>query len=241
MLNKRKIGMNRMRKLAILLSIVGIFTMPFCNRNETATNKRNREDINSDVTQQDKVNKSGITQKPRDLTNQIVEIKTDGNYIDNKLCSGEEIEIKGQQWSKSRGKWTLLLVDDSLPNRRIDEVREILYNAGVHFITQSIVGTNEIIYPAGDVSEFAKFSQGDFEVWLSNRLNSPETRSIVGHQRISFVFIVDKNGKVKDAHIIKGTDSPEYNAALEKILIQMPDWEPAIRNDEKASVYYWMH
>jgi hypothetical protein len=182
-----------------------------------------------------------ISKKPIDLTDQIVEIKTDGNYIDNKLCSMDEIAKKGYEWSKVRSKWTLLLAYDSIPYKRIDEVRETLANAGVYFITQSTVGSDEIVYPAGDVSKFAKFSQGDFEVWFNKLMNSLEVRSITGQQHISFGFIINKEGKVKDAHIIKGTDSPEKNAALEKILNQIPDWEPAIKGDEKVSVYYWMH
>ena len=93
---------------------------------------------------------------------------------------------------------------------------------------------------AGDVSEFAKFSQGDFEVWFNKLINSPENRSILSNQRFTFIFIIDKKGKVKDAHIIKGTGSPEKDAVLEKILTQIPDWEPAIKLNEKVSVYYWM-
>jgi hypothetical protein len=220
-------------KLGFILPLLAFFMMTYCRRGEKVTEmKKQTEKV---------IVSTEISKKPIDLTDQIVEIKTDGNYIDNKLCSMDEIAKKGYEWSKVRSKWTLLLAYDSIPYKRIDEVRETLANAGVYFITQSTVGSDEIVYPAGDVSKFAKFSQGDFEVWFNKLMNSLEVRSITGQQHISFGFIINKEGKVKDAHIIKGTDSPEKNAALEKILNQIPDWEPAIKVNEKVSVYYWMH
>ena len=233
MLNKAKISKEWSLKLINFLLILAILMMAFCKRGEKVTKMENQTEKVIASTE--------ITQKPIDLTNQIVEIKTDGNYIDNKLFSMEEIAKKGYEWSKVRGKWTLLLADDSIPYKRIDEVRETLANAGVYFITQSTVGSDEIVYPAGDVSKFAKFSQGDFEVWFNKLMNSLEVRSITGQHHLSFGFIIDKKGKVKDAHIIKGTDSPEIDAAWEKILNQIPDWEPAMRGNERVSVYYWMH
>ena len=212
--------------------MLAILVLAFCKRGETATKNNNQPEK--------VINSSGVTQKHSELTNQIVEIKKDGYYIDNKPFTMEEIAKKGVEWSKVRGKWTLLLADDSIQYKHIDNVRETLANAGVYSIAQSTVGTNEIVYPAGDVSEFAKFSQGDFEVWFNKLINSPENRSILSNQRFTFIFIIDKKGKVKDAHIIKGTGYPEKDAVLEKILTQIPDWEPAIKLNEKVSVYYWM-
>jgi biopolymer transport protein ExbD len=233
MLNKEKISKECSGNLTTFFLLLAILVLAFCKRGETATKNNN---------QPEKVlNSSGVTQKHSELTNQIVEIKKDGYYIDNKPFTMEEIAKKGVEWSKVRGKWTLLLAYDSIQYKRIDEVRETLANAGVYSITQSTAGSDEIVYPPGDVSEFAKFSQGDFEVWINQLINSPDIRFLTGHQPITFGFIVDKEGKVKDAHIIKGTDSPEKNAALEKILNQIPDWEPAMRGNEKVSVYYWMH
>jgi hypothetical protein len=220
-------------KLGFILTLTAFLILTSCKRGEKVPGmKEQTEKV---------IVSTEISKKPIDLTTQIVEIKTDGNYIDNKLSSLEEIALKGQEWSKVRGKWTLLLADDSIPYKRIDEIREILANAGVYFITQSTVGSNEIVYPAGDVSKFAKFSQGDFEAWFNKLMNSPEFISIKGQQHITFGFIIDRDGKVKDAHIIKGTYSLEKDTALEKILTQIPDWEPAMKGDEKVSVYYWMH
>ena len=36
----------------------------------------------------------------------------------------------------------------------------------------------------------------------------------------------------------RGCDNPEINADFEKILTQIPDWQPAIRLGAPASVYY---
>jgi hypothetical protein len=74
---------------------------------------------------------------------------------------------------------------------------------------------------------------------MKSQLNKySEAKSKVGKYKISYSFIIDKNGKVRDAHIIMGCDYPEINAAYEKILTQIPDWEPARRLGAKVSVYY---
>ena len=37
-----------------------------------------------------------------------------------------------------------------------------------YFVTQSTVGSDDIIYFAGDVSDMAKFKQGKFNDWMNN-------------------------------------------------------------------------
>jgi outer membrane biosynthesis protein TonB len=84
----------------------------------------------------------------------------------------------------------------------------------------------------------AKFKQGNFNDWISSQLNNyPEVKSKARKYTITYSFIIGKNGKVRDGHVIKGTDYPEINAAYEKILTQIPDWEPAKRGGESVSVY----
>jgi biopolymer transport protein ExbD len=234
----------QIKKSITFLPLLALLLMAFCKRGENATQKENLQEkitTSFDTTQKQKAATSlAITQKQSELTNQIITIKTDGNYIDNKLCSLEEITKKGQGWMKS-GKYTLLLIDKSIPYKRIDEVRETLSNAKVYLITQSTVGSDEIVFFCGDVNKFAKFSKGELNDWISSQLNNyPEFKSKTRQYRITYTFIVGKDGKVRDAHIIKGTEYPEVNAAWEKILNQIPNWEPAMRGNEKVSVYYWM-
>jgi hypothetical protein len=204
--------------------------MAFGNRGENVPEKINlQEKITAP---------SVIVPKQSELTNQIIEIKKEGNYIDNKLCTLQEIAKKGQEWNKASNKWILLLVDESISLNRIDQVREALVDASVNFVTQSTVNSDDIVYFAGDVSETAKFTQGKWSAWITTQLNkNPDVKSKAGNYDISYSFIIDKTGKVKDAHIMKGSDFPEINAAYEKILTQIPDWEPARRLGSKVSVY----
>jgi hypothetical protein len=199
-----------------------------------------------------------IIQKQNEQFSRKIEIKKDGNYINNKLCSLEEIAKTGKEWYKTSNDWILLLVDESIPFNRIDEVREALANAKVYHVTQSKVNSDDVVYFIGDVSELAKLKQGKFDDWFSSQLkNSPEIRSngkdtietipakdgypaIKAKMRrivFSYSFIIGKDGKVRDAHIVKGSGYPEADAAFEKILSQIPDWIPAKRDRATVSVY----
>jgi hypothetical protein len=147
----------------------------------------------------------------------------------------EEIAEKGTEWYKASNDWILLLVDESIPLSRIDEVRGTLKN---YFVVQTTVNSGDLIYFAGDVSDMAKFTQGRWNAWITNQLKKfPEAFSKTNKYDISYSFIIDKNGKVRDGHIIKGSDYPEINSAYEKILKQIPDWEPAKRLGANVSVY----
>jgi beta-lactamase regulating signal transducer with metallopeptidase domain len=231
MMNKSKTSKAWCWKVATFLPLLALMLMAFGKMGENAPEKSNLPEK--------VIAPSGIIQKQNEQFRQKIEIKKDGNYIDNKLCSLEELVKKGQEWGKAGNDWILLLIEESIPFKRIDEVREALANAKVYFVTQSIVGSDDIVYFMGDVSESAKFTQGKFDDWMKSQLNKySEAKSKVGKYKISYSFIIDKNGKVRDAHIIKGCDYPEINAAYEKILTQIPDWEPARRLGAKVSVYY---
>jgi len=228
MMNKSKTSKAWCWKVATFLPLLALLLMAFGKRGESVPEKSS---LPKKV-----IAPSVIVQKQNELTSQIIEIKKDGNYNDNKLCSLEEIAKKGQEWLKAGNKWTLLLIDESIPLSRVDEVREALtYD---YWVIQSTVNSDDLVYFSGDVSELAKFTQGKFSDWISSQLNNyPEVKSKARKYTISYSFIIGKNGKVRDGHIIKGSDYPEINAAYEKILTQIPDWEPAKRGGASVSVY----
>jgi len=234
MMNKSKTCKARRWKVVAFLPVLALLLMAFGKQGE---NVLEQSSLPEKV-----ITPSVIVQKQNELTSQIIEIRRDGNYINNQLCSLEEIAKKGQEWMKAGNKWTLLLIDESIPFNRIDEVRETLANAKVYFVTQSTVGSDDIVYFLGDVSEFAKFKQGTLEDWIVSQLkNYPEFISKAGKFTLTFSYIIGKDGKVRDGHIIKRCDYPEINAAFEKILTQIPDWEPARKGSERVSVYVSSH
>jgi beta-lactamase regulating signal transducer with metallopeptidase domain len=233
MMNKSKTSKAWCWKVATFLPLLALLLMAFGRRGEIVPEKTNLpERVMAPAV---------IATTQNQLTNQVIEIRKDGNFIDNKLCSLEEIVKKAQEWKNASNVWIPLLIDESIPFNRIDEVREALADAKVYHVTQTTVGSDDVVYFMGDVSESAKFSQGKWDEWISNQLKKfPEAKTPAGDYLISYSFIIDKNGKARDGHLIKKSDYPEVNAAYEKILAQIPNWEPAKRGADRVSVYFKM-
>jgi beta-lactamase regulating signal transducer with metallopeptidase domain len=250
MMNKSKTSKAWCWKVATFLPLLALLLMAFGKRGEIVPVKTN---LTEKVIAQPVVN-----QKQHEQFKQKIEIKKDGNYIDNKLCSLEEIVKQAQEWKKTSNVWIPLLIDESIPFNRIDEVREALANAKVYHVTQSTVNSDDVVYFMGDVSELANFKQGKIDDWISSQIiNFPEIISKgkdtittipakdgypaikVKVRKVTFTysFIIGKDGKVRDAHIVKGSGYPEADAAFEKILSQIPDWIPAKRGGATVSVY----
>jgi hypothetical protein len=228
MMNKSKTSKAWRWKVATFLPVLALLLMAFGKRGEIVPEKINPPEK--------VIVQPVLNQKQYEQFKQKIEIKKDGNYIDNKLCSLQEIAKKGQEWYKGSNEWIFLLIDESIPLSRVDEVREALTNN--YWIVQTTVNSDDLVYFAGDVSDMAKFKQGKWSAWITNQLNKyPEVVSKASNYDIAYSFIIDKNGKVRDGHIIKRSDYPEINAAYEKILTQIPDWEPAKRGGVNVSVY----
>lgn len=178
------------------------------------------------------------------LKNQIkydgfsIEIRKGGNYINGKSCSLKELANKAKAFQKTGREDILLVLDDPIPLSRVDEVRIALSNARVYHVNQTTINTDEIIYPAGDVTSLAHFSQGSFDKWMKVQLKNygkdiPDNLEY----KITISFIIDKNGKVRDGHVLQACEHPEVNKAFQKALAQIPDWEPAQKGNSKVSVY----
>jgi len=226
MMNKQKTSKARRWKVATFLPLLALLLMAF---SKTGGNVSEKENVPIKI-----MADSGINQNQNEQTNLSIEIKKDGNYIDNKLCSLEEIVKRAKAWQKTNEE-ILLLVDSSIPYVRIDEVRETLEKANIYFINQSSSISDEIIYPAGDVTEMAKFTQGKWEEWMNNQLKNIDEGK---KYKITYSFIIDKNGKIKDGHIIKPSEYPEINSAIEKILTKIPNWNPAKKGGIAVNVLY---
>ncbi len=183
----------------------------------------------------------GIAQEQNKSTSLIIEVRKDGNYIDNKSCSLDEIVNKAKSWQKTGREDFLLLVDKTLPYKRTDEIREALENAKVYHVNQSFTGSDDIIYPANDVSAMAEFKQGKFGNWIQNQIQDYLKSNTQNQQYpIGYSFVIDQDGIVKNAHIVEASNDPQFNTAFEKILAQIPDWRPAKKGGKAVSVYYNM-
>ncbi len=165
MMNKSKTSKAWCWKVAAFLPLLALLLMAFGKRDETII-----PDSSLPVSA---VAPSEPVQDQFAQFKQKIEIKKDGNYIDKKLCSLQEIAVKGQEWYKGSNEWIFLLIDESIPLSRVDEVREALTHN--YWVVQATAGSDDLVYFAGDVSDMAKFTQGKFGDWLSIQLkNFPE-------------------------------------------------------------------
>lgn len=55
--------------------------------------------------------------------------------------------------------------------------------------------------------------------------------------RVIVKFIVDENGEIRDAVVIRGV-SPSLDAEALRVINLMPKWKPAISEGETVRVYY---
>ncbi len=227
MMNKSKNTKVLSWKVATFLPVLAFLLMAFGREAEKAPAKVNVPETS--------ITTSKVVQKEHEQFSQRIEIKRDGNYINNKRCSFEEISSQDKKWREASNDWIFLSIDKAVPLKRIDEVRAAL--KGSYWVVQSTIDSDDLVYFMGDVSKSAKFTQGKWNDWMKNQIVKL-TKSKVGTYKIDYSFIIDKNGKVRDAHIIKGFDNHEFNAGLKKILTQIPDWEPAMRGSDNVSVYF---
>ena len=234
-MNKQKNRKAWRWKVATFLPILAFLLMAFgkgnaeLSKNPVLNGKKN-EQINA---------ASVASQSQRQSTDRVIHIKSGGNYIGNKLCTLEEIVKNGKEWQCTSNDFIHLQIDESIPYSRVDEVMSALENANVYHITQSFSGSDEIIYFAGDVTSMAKFKEGKWNDWFNDELDKLlDDKSKSLEYKIRFTFIIDKNGKVRDGHITKPCEYSEINAAYEKVLAQIPDWQPARRSGSPVNVYY---
>lgn len=162
----------------------------------------------------------------------FIEIRKDGNYVDNKLCTVEEMGKKAELLHKKNPNGVVSLkVESDVPMSRVTEIKEVLRNSKVLNINYSTVTSNEIVYSVSDVTEKAKFSNGDWSQWIGNQMKPLIKGKPIGWEfTIKYSIVIDKTGKVRDAQIIKGCDYPEINTEFKRILTQAPDWIPAKKN-----------
>ncbi|MDP2890612.1 MAG: M56 family metallopeptidase [Bacteroidota bacterium] len=217
MMNKQKTSKAWRWKVATFLPLLALLLMAFGNRSEKVSAKDNVPEKVVETSQ-------AVPETQSSQSGRVIEIRKDGNYIDNKLCTLDEIVSKGKEWGKASNDWIHLRIDESIPYNRIDEIGENLRKAKVYHITQSSVNSDEVVYPAGDVSSLAKFTQGSWSKWSQAQLKQLVGDKLEGLEYSLITgFIIDKNGKVRDARLIKKSDYPEINAAYEKVLTNIPD------------------
>jgi TonB family protein len=70
-------------------------------------------------------------------------------------------------------------------------------------------------------------------LFIAQNLIAPTNSDAVGTAYVSFV--VDEQGKVKNASILRGVDKPQDSAAL-AVVQKLPDWQPAVHQGQPIAV-----
>ncbi len=95
--------------------------------------------------------------------------------------------------------------------------------------------------PYAVVEDMPTFNGGDvnkFRDWVAHNVNYPSIAKENGIQgKVYIMFIVDKNGDLTDAKIMRGVDPSLDNEAL-RIVRSSPKWKPGMQKGEAVNVRY---
>ena len=103
---------------------------------------------------------------------------------------------------------------------------------------KSSVPDSEKIYEA--VEQYADFPGGQSALtkWIRQNLRYPEAAAVNCVQgRCIVKFVIEKDGSISDAKIIKGIDK-ELDAEAVRLVKSMPKWKPGRQHGEKVRSYY---
>ena len=96
---------------------------------------------------------------------------------------------------------------------------------------------DERIYNNSTVDQKAVFKRGEKDLYEYYTTNSrfKVTNIKIPENSVYFNLFIDEKGNVYDFKIIKSFNT-EYNQEVERIIKQMPCWQPAVHNGEKVKV-----
>ena len=90
------------------------------------------------------------------------------------------------------------------------------------------------------VDEQPQFT-GDINNYLMNTLNYPETaRAASLEGRVGIKFVVDKNGKVRDATVVRSSKVAALDEEALRAVSSMPNWKPGLKDGKPVNVYFTM-
>ena len=112
----------------------------------------------------------------------------------------------------------------------------IFTNIGPRFDPET-VDNNHIVYFAEQMPVFPGGDAGLLN-WIANNLKYPATAANNNVQGVVNIrFIVNTDGNVSDAQIIRGVHPSLDNEAM-SVIGKMPKWKPGLQNGVPVGVYY---
>ena len=148
-----------------------------------------------------------------------------------------------------------VVTDEEVPDEEIPPPQEKLTETQVSTETQE--GSGDIIIPDGTgnevvgnepeqvftiVEQMPAFPGGEEELfkYLGKNINYPAMEKDNGISGTAYVtFVVDKDGKIKDAKIARGVrGGPGCDKEALRVVSGMPDWKAGKQNGRQVSVQF---
>lgn len=99
---------------------------------------------------------------------------------------------------------------------------------------------DEVFMVVEQMPVFGNGNQDEFSSWVASNIQYPKEAVEKGIQGRVFVqFIIEKDGSIINANILKGIDPLLDKEAL-RVILQSPKWKPGIQNGRNVRVY-WTH
>lgn len=233
-MNKQKTSKAWRWKVATFLPLLALLLMAFGNRSEKVPVKENVPEKVVETTQ-------AVPETQRSQSGRLIEIRKDGNYIDNKLYTVEELKRQVEVWNKSgvNNSYQLKVKSEKeVSLARVSEVLRILRNAGVKNIDQSELNPDQILYYIVEVMPEFPGGEKALRQWINDHVQYPVEAKAKGVEGKVFVnFIIDPKGKVINPKIARSAN-PAMDAEALRIISQLPDWTPGRQKGVPVNVSY---
>lgn len=163
-------------------------------------------------------------------------------------------DIDGDKAKKKPAKPNGLFRSESKEKRKAERVVEDVPAESIAYAPQSVVNNNEKLLPAKaaesesdqlqdelkSIDQMPEFPGGQDSLlkFIRKNFNYPSNYKIESsNKKIDVNFIVDKDGKIKKAKIVKGINSELDKEAL-RVVNSMPKWKAGFNNGKPVSVNF---
>ncbi len=100
------------------------------------------------------------------------------------------------------------------------------------------VSDDEVFVVVEKMPVFGTGTEGEFNDWLKSNIQYPKEAAEKGIQGRVFVqFVIEKDGSVTNAKVIRGVDPLLDKEAL-RVVLSSPNWKPGMQNGKNVRVYW---
>lgn len=103
---------------------------------------------------------------------------------------------------------------------------------------ENLAEDNEIYQVVEEMPEFPDGGMAGLMKWLSNNIQYPAKAREEGTQgRVTMQFVVNRDGSISDAQVLRGVD-PNLDKEALRLINSMPKWKPGMQRGKPVRVRY---